>query len=204
MLGVVLLYVGAVLFVNGIWLFGLARAQARERAAAEPGAPERPPAAFMIENRDVAVINIFTGLVNSVVAVIALVFGVLRNDVSLYATAGYVLLFGFTYLWVAINQFTGVTGRGLGWFCLFVAVTAVPVGLITLSNAGNSTLLLWLGVDWLAWAVLWFLYFLLLAVGWPILRLTATVTVVEAIATAWILGFLLLTEQVAGLRAAPA
>jgi len=33
MIGVVLLYVGAVLFVNGIWLFGLARAQEREQAA---------------------------------------------------------------------------------------------------------------------------------------------------------------------------
>jgi putative amide transporter protein len=196
MIGVVLLYVGAVLFVNGIWLFGLARAQEREQAAAEPGVPERAPASYMIENKDVAVMNIFTGAVNSVVAVIALIYGVQRDDVSLYALAGFVLLFGFTYLWVAVNQFTGVTGRGLGWFCLFVALTAVPAGIITLDNSDGDTFLVWLGLDWFAWAVLWFLFFLLLAVGKPILRLTAGVTVFEAIVTSWILGFLLLTEKI--------
>jgi len=150
----------------------------------------------MIENKDVAVMNIFTGAVNSVVAVIALIYGVQRDDVSLYALAGFVLLFGFTYLWVAVNQFTGVTGRGLGWFCLFVALTAVPAGIITLDNSDGDTFLIWLGLDWFAWAVLWFLFFLVLAVGTPILRLTAGVTVFEAIVTSWILGFLLLTEKI--------
>src|SRR5687768_6441638 len=148
MIGVVLLYVGAVLFVNGIWLFGLARAQDREReAAAEAGLPERPPASYMIENKDVAVMNIFTGAVNSVVAVIALVYGIRNDDVTFFALAGFVLLFGFTYLWVAFNQFTGVAGRGLGWFCLFVAVTAVPTGIITFDNSEGDIFSLWLGAD---------------------------------------------------------
>lgn len=200
MIGVVLLYVGAVLFVNGIWLFGLARAQEREEAAAaEAGLPERPPASYMIENKDVAVMNIFTGAVNSVVAVIALVYGIRNDDVTFFALAGFVLLFGFTYLWVAFNQFTGVAGRGLGWFCLFVAVTAVPTGIITFDNSEGDIFSLWLGADWLAWAVLWFMFFLVLALGKPILKLTAAVTVFEAIATSWALGYVLLTEKIAGL-----
>jgi putative amide transporter protein len=200
MLGVVLLYVGAVLFVNGVWLFGLARAQEQERAvAAGAGGPAVAPASYMIENKEVAVMNIFTGAVNSVVAVIALVYGLRNDDISLYALAGFVLLFGFTYLWVAYNQFTGVSGKGLGWFCLFVAITAVPTGIIVFDNSEGDIFSLWLGAAWLAWAVLWFLFFLLLALEKPILRLTATVTIFEAIATAWAFGYVLLTEKITGL-----
>lgn len=202
MLGVVLLYVGAVLFLNGIWLYGLARAQDRgEVAAAEAGGAAPAPASYMIENKDVAVMNIFTGAVNSVVAVAALVYGLVNDDVSFFALAGFVLLFGFTYFWVAFNQFTGVAGRGLGWFCLFVAITAIPTGIITFDNSGGDDLILdyWLGADWLAWGVLWFLFFLVLALGKPILRLTAFVTIFEAVATAWALGYVLLTEKIEGL-----
>jgi putative amide transporter protein len=200
MLGVVLLYVGAVLFVNGVWLFGLARAQEEEQAAAAAaGVPAPAPASYMIENKDVAVMNIFTGAVNSVVAVIALVYGIRNDDISLYALAGFVLLFGFTYFWVAFNQFTGVAGRGLGWFCLFVAITAVPTGIITFDNSEGDIFSLWLGAAWLAWGVLWFMFFLVLALGKPILRLTAAVTIFEAVATAWAFGYVLLTEKISGL-----
>ena len=41
------------------------------------------------------------------------------------------ILFTFTYFWVALNRYNGADGRGLGWFCLFVAVTAVPVTIET-------------------------------------------------------------------------
>lgn len=202
MLGVVLLYVGAVLFVNGIWLLGVARAQELERAGAGPGGEavaERKPTSYMIENKDVAAINIFTGAVGSAVAVIALVNGLLDEDVSLFALAGFVLLFAFTYLWVAFNQFTGVQGRGLGWYCLFVAITAVPTGLIVFDQSEGDIFSLWLGANWLAWGVLWFLFYLVLALGKPILRLTAFVTIFEAIATSWAFAYVLLTEKISGL-----
>jgi hypothetical protein len=38
----------------------------------------------------------------------------------------------------------GADGRGLGWFCLFVAITAVPVSVQTLLAAG-STWDIWFG-----------------------------------------------------------
>lgn len=105
------------------------------------------------------------------------------------------LLFVFTYLWVAYNQYIGAEGSGLGWYCLFVAITAVPVAIITLAQA-DTVFLNWLGINWAAWAVLWFLYFLLLALKRPITKLTAYVTMGEGIATAWIPGFLLLNGYI--------
>jgi hypothetical protein len=42
LLGVVLLYVGAVLVVNGIWLIGQARVCRRRQAGAEAGHPPHP------------------------------------------------------------------------------------------------------------------------------------------------------------------
>lgn len=167
MLGLVLLYVGAVLFVNGIWLLG------------------------RIEDREVAIINVFTGIVGLVVAV----FAVAQGDLASVQLAAYVLLFAFTYLWVAYNQYIGAEGSGLGWYCLFVAITAVPVAIITLAQA-DTVFLNWLGINWAAWAVLWFLYFLLLALKRPITKLTAYVTMGEGIATAWIPGFLLLNGYI--------
>lgn len=169
MIGLVLLYVGAVLFVNGIWLLG------------------------RIDSREIAILNVFTGFVGIVVAI----FSVAQGDLLSIQAAAFVLLFAFTYLWVAYNQYTGADGRGLGWYSLFVAVTAVPVSVITLAESGGQTFSIWLGLSWAAWAVLWFLYFLLLALQRPIQKITAYVTSVEGIVTAWIPGFLVLTGRLA-------
>ncbi len=168
MVGLVLLYVGGVLFVNGIWILG------------------------QIQDKEVAIMNIFTGAVGMFVASLAAV----RNEFEL---AGYVLLFAFTYLWVAYNRFSGADGRGLGWYCLFVAITAVPVGLtLLIETAEGDVWLTWLGVNWLAWAVLWFMYFLLLAGRRAIATITGYVTIAEAIGTAWLPAYLLLSGRLAG------
>lgn len=82
LLGLILLYVGAVLFVNGIWLM------------------ER------ISGREVAVIN---ALVGSLSLLVALYMIFLAGEVRGGALT---LLFAFTYLWVAANQWLGNDGRG--------------------------------------------------------------------------------------------
>ena len=229
LLGVVLLYVGAVLVVNGIWLIGQARAAsaaarvparapaenavrvpagaaAREAAAGqelggEIVAPPPPAGAetspLFIQNREVAVLNIFTGFVGVVAAVTLLVQGNRAGDLASVRASGFILLFAFTYLWVAANQFLNAGGRAFGWYCLFVAITAIPAGIYVLQAANGNTALIWLGIDWFAWAVLWALFWALLALGRPIARITGWVTVLVGVGTAWAFAIAILEGQVA-------
>jgi putative amide transporter protein len=188
---VVLLYVGAVLVINGIWLLG----QARASTPGEAGAATAEAHPFFIQGREVAVINVFTGFVGVVAAVTLLVQGNRDDDLAALRGGGFILLFAFTYLWVAANNFLNAGGRAFGWYCLFVAITAIPAAIYTFNNAAGNDASIYLGIDWLAWAVLWFLFFLLLALDRPIARLAGVVAVVEGIGTAWVFGMLLLLDQ---------
>lgn len=165
LLGMALLWVGAVLFLNGLWLLG------------------------KIEDREIAVINVASGFITLCVALYS-AFGPGSNAASIRAAA-LTLLFSTTYLWVAYNRYVQVDGRGLGWFSLFVAITAAPVALQTFGSAQNGVDL-WMALNWVAWAVLWFMFFLLLALKRPIQRVTGIVTVAEGVLTGWLPGFLLL------------
>jgi putative amide transporter protein len=192
MLGVVLLYVGAVLVINGIWLIG----QARVAAAGEAGATAAESHPFFIQGREVTVINVFTGFVGVVAAVTFMVQGNRDDDIAEIRSGGLILLFAFTYLWVAANGFLNAGGRAFGWYCLFVAITALPAALYTFNNANGNDASIYLGIDWIAWAILWFMFFLLLALDRPIARVTGAVAVLEGIGTAWVFGLLLLLEQI--------
>ncbi|MBU3028743.1 AmiS/UreI family transporter [Paracoccus marinaquae] len=165
LLGFLLFYVGAVLFLNGLWLMG------------------------RIEDREIVVINVVSGLVAAGV-VINDAFGSGADPATIRAAA-LTLMFSTTYLWVAHNRLVAVDGRGLGWFSLFVAITTVPVFLRAVASAGSAAEL-WLAANWLVWGALWFMYFLLLALGRPIQRQTAWVTLLTGILTGWLPGFLLL------------
>ena len=166
LLGLSLFYVGAVLILNGLWML------------------ER------IGDREISIINLFTGGLTLLVA-LRLAFGADADSASIRAAA-LSLLFSFTYLWVAYNRFTGADGRGLGWFSLFVAITAVPVAIDSLGQAASARDW-WLGLSWAAWAVLWLLFFLLLALQKRIVRLTAAVAIGQGVFTGWLPGYLLLT-----------
>jgi hypothetical protein len=169
LLGFALLYVGAVLFLNGLWLLG------------------------KIDDKEIVVINVASGLLTLFVA-LYLAFGPGANAGTIRA-AGLTLLFTITYLWVAYNRFAQVDGRGLGWFSLFVAITVVPVAIQAFGSV-KTTVDLWLALCWAAWAVLWFMFFLLLALKKPILRITGIVTALEGILTGWLPGFLLLDGRI--------
>ena len=202
LLAVVLLYVGAVLGVNGIWLIGQARAAAvapapaavgeggRGDPAPAPSAAERSP--LFLQGREVAVINIFTGFVGVVIALILLIQAAVQNNLASARGGGFILLFAFTYLWVAFNQVISGSGRSFGWYFLFGAITAIPAGIYTLQTAGGNPAAVWLGLNWFAWAVLWALFFALLALERPIGLITGWVTIIEGIVTAWALGFVVL------------
>ena len=165
LLGMALLFVGAVLFLNGLWLTG------------------------RIGDREIAVINIFVGGLTLLVALYS-AFGP-GADAGSIKGAALTLLFTFTYLWVAYNRFNDVDGRGLGWFSLFVSITVIPVAIDTLISA-QSAWDVWFGLCWSAWAVLWFMFFLLLAQGRPIAKVTGHVTWMQGILTGWLPGYLLL------------
>lgn len=165
MLGLVLFYVGAVLCLNGLWLLG------------------------KIGDNEIAVIDVFVGGI-TLLAALYLAFGP-GSDAASIKAAALTLLFTFTYFWVALNRSNGADGRGLGWFCLFVAITAVPVTIQTLQGA-TSTWDIWFGLSWGAWAFLWFLFFLLLVMKKPIAKLVGAVTVAEGVLTGWLPGYLLL------------
>lgn len=166
LLGLVLFYVGAVLILNGLWMLEL------------------------IGEREIWVINIFVGSISLLVA-LRLALGA-DADVASVKTAAFSMLFSLTYLWVAANRFSGADGRGLGWFSLFVAITALPVAADTLRGAQNTSDV-WLGLSWVAWAILWWLFFLQLVLRKPVSRITAWVAIGEGILTGWLPGYQLLT-----------
>jgi hypothetical protein len=235
MTGVVLLYVGVVLIVNGIWLIGQARAAAAatrmpvmetaavgstvrrgggyagdaaagqelggERVAAPPARDAEAHPLF-IQNREVAILNIFTGFIGVVIAVTFIIDGGTARipAVGLVSirNGGAILLFAFTYLWVAYNQYANAGGRGLGWYSAFVAVTAIVFGVYTVQNTPDSnTADLWLAGNWFAWAILWAMFFALLALDLPIARITGWVAIIVGIGTCWALGIALLWGKLA-------
>ncbi|MDN5786853.1 AmiS/UreI family transporter [Pseudorhodobacter sp.] len=163
--GLSFLFVGAVLSLNGIWMLG------------------------RIGEREIAVINGVVAAITIAVAS-ALAFGQEATLESVKAAA-LTLLFSTTYLWVAINRIAGFDGRGLGWFSLFVAITVTPVAWEAWT-AAQTPFAHWIALCWAAWAVLWFLYFLLLALACPILRATAWFTLFCGVFTAWLPGWLML------------
>lgn len=160
-----LLYVGAVLFLNGLMLVGAVSAK-----GATP-------------------INYFVGAMQVIFPTI-IIIGANGDSGVIFGASG-LYLFGFTYLYVAINNTFGFDGSGLGWFSLFVAVVAVVIGSMQFTSSINDPVF---GVIWYIWAVLWFLFFLLLGLGKSGLGVaTGWFTIIVAHITATIPALFLLT-----------
>jgi len=172
LLGLALFWVGAVLCLNGIWLLG------------------------KIGDREIAVIDVFVGFVTLLVSLF-LAFGPGANAASIKGAA-LTLLFTFTYFWVAWNRWNNADGRGLGWFCLFVAITTVPVFIETFATA-HTTWDVWFGICWLSWGVPCFSFYLTLAQGRTNLpRATGALCALQGVYTGWIPGYLLLSGTMPG------
>ena len=112
LVGLSLFWVGAVLFLNGLWVLD------------------------KVGDREISVIDVFVGTLTLAVA-IYLAFGPGANAESIKGSA-FLLLFTFTYYWVAWNRWNGADGRGLGWFCLFVAITCAPISLQSFATAHTT------------------------------------------------------------------
>ena len=158
-----LLYVGAVLFINGCALMGLVRGN-----GAVP-------------------LNIFVGLLQ-VITPTYLIFTADGNTDVVFGASG-LYLFGFTYLYVAMNTIWGFEGTGLGFFSLFVAIAAVGYAVVNVVAYQDYAF----AVIWLLWAYLWWLFFQLLGRGREGLTVwTGVVAAVEGWFTAAVPAFLLL------------
>ena len=159
-----LLYVGAVLFINGLMLIGV------------------------IPGKAAGILNFFVGTMQVVFPTIAMIQG--GDDPAVVFGAAGIYLFGFTYLYVGLIQWTGHGAEGLGWFSLFVVICAIVIGLVAMFRDGDPVF----GVIWLLWAVLWFLFFVLLALGKDSIgKLTGWFTIFLSFLTGTIPALLLLT-----------
>lgn len=170
-----LFFVGAVLFVNGLFLLDKADA------------------------KGTAIMNL---LVGALVGLLTLVMSIgtfvnpatatIPKDNFQFWTTALTLLFSFTYFMVAGNILTGGDGRAVGWYCLWVALAAAPTGIINFLWFSDWRF----GIIWEMWAILWFLFFLVLGLGMQRLtRLTAYVTLVEAFITCTIPAYLILINK---------
>ena len=141
MAAVGLLYVGAVLFVNGLALIG------------------------WVKGTSMIPMNLFVGLLQ-IATPLYLIISADGDQATIVGASG-LFLFAFTYLYVAMNNAFNLDGSGLGWFCLFVAIAACVYswwnfdGYASLGSS-DSTVGDLLGVLWATWAVLWFQFFLVL------------------------------------------
>ena len=133
-------------------------------------------------------LNIFVGLLQ-VLTPTYLIFTANGDPDVIFGASG-LYLFGFTYLYVALNTIWGFDGTGLGYFSLFVAIAAVGYAVVNVVEYQDYAF----AVIWLLWAYLWWLFFQLLGrdrdglTAW-----TGAVAAVEGWFTAAIPAFLLLT-----------
>lgn len=160
-----LLYVGAILFLNGMALMGY------------------------VKDKGAVPLNIFVGLLQ-VITPTYLIFTANGDPDVIFGASG-LYLFGFTYLYVAMNTIWGFDGTGLGWFSFFVAVAAIAYAVVNFVRGDYA-----FGVIWLLWAYLWWLFFQLLGRERPELTAyTGAVAAIQGWTTAAIPAFLLLIGQ---------
>lgn len=164
MSNVALLYVGAVLILNGLMLLGI------------------------VDGRSAAPLNFFVGAVQ-VVTPTYLIFTAGGDQDAILAASG-LYLFGFTHLYVGLNLLGNLDGTGLGWFSAFVAGCALVYAGLSFSRFDDAAF----GVIWLYWAILWTLLWIVLGLKreeWT--RFTGVVAIVAGVFTGAVPAFMLLT-----------
>jgi hypothetical protein len=155
-----LLFVGAVLFINGLLFLG------------------------KVDAKSAGVFNLFVGVLQSAIPFYLIATAKTPDDIL---NAAGIFLFGFTYLYVGIGNLAGFRPEGLGWYSLWVAFLATGFGLTTILRFHDTPT----GLLWLQWAVLWGVFWVVLALG--VERLTTLagwLTLILSVTTCTIPGFL--------------
>jgi putative amide transporter protein len=160
-----LMFVGAVLFINGLLLLG------------------------KIDNKGAAVFNLFVGALQ--VAVPFYLIATAPNTSDILLDSG-IFLFGFTYLYVGISNLAGHEPVGLGWYSAWVAIMATAFGITNIVKFHDPTIgLLWL--QWaVLWGLFWLVLGLGITRLTP---LTGWLTLILSFTTCTIPGYLLLLGE---------
>jgi putative amide transporter protein len=158
MAAVGLLFVGAVLFVNGLLLLGL------------------------VDAKSAAPFNLFVGALQTAVPFYLIATAKTADDILL---ASGIFLFGFTYLYVGITNLAGYSTLGVGWYSLWVVILAVAFSLTNFFKFDDTKFgVIWL--HWaLLWGLFWLVLGLGIArltqfTGWVALIMSFTTCTVPA------------------------
>jgi hypothetical protein len=166
-----LLFVGAVLFVNGVSLLGAFTPKAAATLNLLVGS-----SLVIVAGWEVFPLRDFTVTANLNIVIGAVGF----------------VLFGFTYMWLGLLGFTGHPGGGLGWYCGWAAIIATFLAVTSYTRLDDPRF----GMLWVLWAVLFLLFFLVLGLGkTELATATGWIVVISSFVTATIPGGLLLVGE---------
>ena len=166
-----LFFIGAVLFANGLALLGV------------------------FEVRAAAPINALVGLllvgVTLWIAVPLRDLDLARNQDRVISAAGF-LLFGLTYLWVAMNAWTGHPAAGLGWYCGWASAVSVFFAVVSFTRLDDPKE----GLLWILWSVLFGTFFVVIALERDTVQIAAGwLAIMQAAVTTTVPGALLLLGE---------
>ncbi|MFT4084557.1 MAG: AmiS/UreI family transporter [Nocardioides sp.] len=160
-----LLFVGAALFVNGLLFLG------------------------QTDAKTAGVFNLFVGALQTAIPFYLIATA---DDPDQILSAAGVFMFGFTYLYVGINNLSGFDGNGLGWYSAWVSLMAACFGVTNIVRFDDLAS----GLLWFQWSVLWGLFFVVIGLGraeWT--GLAGWLTLVMAFTTCTIPGFVYLLGE---------
>lgn len=130
-----LLFIGSVLVLNGLSLLQIIGPQAT------------------------APINLFVGLFTLGVALQAVLPASSAGTPSIFVGAAGFLLFAFTYLYVAMNNFFDMPGGGLGWYCGWSVLGSSLLAVVNFATPDGARA----GWLWISWAGLFAAFFVIAA-----------------------------------------
>jgi hypothetical protein len=160
-----LTFVGAALFVNGLLFLG------------------------RIDAKTAGVFNLFVGALQTAIPFYLIATATTSDQIL---SAAGIFMFGFTYLYVGINNLAGFEGPGLGWYSLWVSIMAIGFGVTNIVRFDDTTT----GLLWFQWSVLWGLFFLVIALGQSqYTAVTGWLTVIMSFTTCTIPGFVYLLGE---------
>ncbi len=160
-----LMFVGAVLFVNGLLFLG------------------------RVDGKGAATFNLFVGALQVAIPFYLIATAPTPSDILLDAG---IFLFGFTYLYVGIANLAGQSLVGLGWYSAWVAIMAAAFGITNIVKFHDpASGLLWL--QWsVLWALFWLVLALGIT---RLTAMTGWLTLILSFTTCTVPGFLLLLGE---------